>query len=319
VKFQSQIEAARTPAFDEAFVDVAGLRVRYLHAGSGAPIVLIHGLVGSADTWRRNIATLAQNHSVYALDMVNMGKSLHASDVDASLTATANRVAATMDALGISQAEIAGHSHGGAVALTLAALHPERVKRLILFAPANPFCSAGRHLIRFYTSSLGRFTARAIPYVPASLCRFAVGRMFGNAVNVDDEVVRNYLREISSPATIAHILAIVARWHSDMAGLRTQLKHLTRIPMLLIWGARDRAVTLASGRKLQQRLPDAELLVLATAGHLSFEEMPAECNRIVLDWLRGDPAVASLNAAAAHPLTATQAIAPTRLPHLART
>ena len=111
---------------------------------------LLHGLVGSAKNWRRNISFLSRHSTVYAVDLFNMGESERVPGLDAGLEATADRVAACMDALGLDEADIAAHSHGGAVAMMFAARHPDRVRRLILFAPANPFCDLGNQLIRFY-------------------------------------------------------------------------------------------------------------------------------------------------------------------------
>jgi pimeloyl-ACP methyl ester carboxylesterase len=132
-------QAAPQPGYKEAFVDVVGTRVRYLHAGSGRPILLIHGLVGSSAKWRNNIDALAQHASVYAIDLLNMGKSQWVPGLDAGLRATAKRIVAVMDALDLAEADFVAHSHGGAVALMLTALHPRRVRSLILFAPANPY------------------------------------------------------------------------------------------------------------------------------------------------------------------------------------
>src|SRR6266567_6684802 len=119
------------PRYEEAFVDVVGARVYYLHAGSGKPMLLIHGLVGSSANWRKNIDALAQHASVYAIDLVNMGKSERVEGLDPGLRAAANRIVAVMNALKIPEADLVAHSHGGAVALMLAAVHPRRVRRLI--------------------------------------------------------------------------------------------------------------------------------------------------------------------------------------------
>src|ERR1700692_2130650 len=113
------------PEHEEAFIDVAGARVYYLHAGSGRPMLLIHGLVGSSANWRNNIAALAQHAHVYAIDLVNMGKSQRVQGLDTGLRSTANRVVAVMNALDLTEVDIVAHSHGGAVALMLAALHPK--------------------------------------------------------------------------------------------------------------------------------------------------------------------------------------------------
>jgi 4,5:9,10-diseco-3-hydroxy-5,9,17-trioxoandrosta-1(10),2-diene-4-oate hydrolase len=276
----------RAGEITEGTIDAMGFRVHYLRAGSGAPLVLLHGLVGSVATWRKNIAALAEDATVYALDMVNMGKSQCVPGLDASLAATADRVAACMDALGLAQADVAAHSHGGAVALSLAARHPERVSRLVLFAPANPFCNAGRNLIRFYSSSLGRFVAKCIPYLPRPVYWVAVGRMYGKFGRAKREAISAYMEEMRPPGVVAHILEIVRRWYADMAGLRTELEGIATIPTLLLWGDCDRAVAVSSGRKLKRVLPQAELVVLPGGGHLLFEEMPEECNQIVGNWLR---------------------------------
>ena len=110
----------------EGFVVVAGVKVHYQRAGSGRPLLLLHGLVGSAKNWRLNINFLAQDSDVYAIDLFNMGKSERVPGLDAGLEATADRLAAYMDALGLDEADIAAHSHGGAVAMMFAARHPVR-------------------------------------------------------------------------------------------------------------------------------------------------------------------------------------------------
>lgn len=157
------------PGYEEAYVDVAGARMYYLHAGCGRPMLLIHGLIGSSATWRNNIDALARHASVYAIDLVNMGKSQRVGGLDAGLRATAKRIVAIMDALDLSEADIVAHSHGGAVALMLAALHPSRVRRLILFAPANPYCNSNYPAARICSTPWGRFLACILPYFPAPI------------------------------------------------------------------------------------------------------------------------------------------------------
>src|SRR5438309_6978090 len=90
----------------EGFVDVAGTRVFYVHAGNGPPMLLIHGLVGSSANWRDTIPALAQHSSVYAIDLVNMGRSQRIGGLDPRLRATARRIIAVMDALHLAQADV---------------------------------------------------------------------------------------------------------------------------------------------------------------------------------------------------------------------
>jgi 4,5:9,10-diseco-3-hydroxy-5,9,17-trioxoandrosta-1(10),2-diene-4-oate hydrolase len=270
---------------EEAFVPVGGVKVHYQRAGTGRPLLLLHGLIGSARNWRQNIRFLSRHSSVYAVDLFNMGESERVPGLDAGLEATADRLAACMDALGLAEADIAGHSHGGAVAMMFAARHPDRVRRLILFAPANPFCNLGHQLVRFYQTRFGIWLARQIPVLPRMLKATALSHMYGDPSRVSAGSLEGYIEGLHIPGTMDHILQIVERWFVDMGLLRSVLPDLTAKPTLLIWGDRDRAVGLPSGRELQRTLPKSSLLVIPGAGHIAFEEMPDICNRAMRDWL----------------------------------
>jgi pimeloyl-ACP methyl ester carboxylesterase len=283
-----QQESAST-GYEEAFIDVAGARVHYLHAGTGKAMILIHGLVGSSANWRTNIDALAQHGSVYAIDLVNMGKSQRVAGLDPGLKATANRIVAIMDSLNLNKADIVGHSHGGAVALMLAALHPRRVRRLILFAPANPYCSSSGHLARVYSTVSGGFALRMLPYLPALIQRIALGKMYGGADRVVDACLQEVVDGLRDPGTLRHVLSIIRCWFADMAKLKRALSRVARIPTLLVWGDRDYMVSLSSGIKLKRKLRRSKLIVLPGRGHSVFEEIPEESNRIMLEWLGRQP------------------------------
>jgi len=280
----------KAPQCADEFVDVEGSRLHYLHAGKGRPVLLIHGLVGSTSNWRRNIDAIARERSVYAIDLLNAGKSERIAGLDPGLEATADRVVAMMDALGLDQADIAGHSHGGAVALVLAARHPERVQSLMLFAPANPFCHFPDALVRFYSSAPGRVLARLAPYVPQRIQLIALGRMYGDPARIGKDCMKEYTDGLRVPGTIGHILSIVRGWFADMATLKAALPLVAEVPTLLVWGDRDRAMSLASGVRLRDVMTASELVVIPGGGHVVFEEMPEESNQIMLEWLGRDSA-----------------------------
>ncbi|MBB5329259.1 alpha/beta fold hydrolase [Tunturiibacter gelidoferens] len=275
----------KTDQITEGFVVVGGVKVHYQRAGSGRPLLLLHGLVGSARNWRLNIDFLSQDSEVYAIDLFNMGESERVPGLDAGLEATADRLAAYMDALGLDEADIAAHSHGGAVAMMFAARHPDRVRRLILFAPANPFCDLGYQLIRFYQTRFGMWFAKQIPSFPRMLKATALSRMYGDPSRVTVGALEGYIEGLHIPGTMDHVLQIVQRWFEDMGLLRSALEQLVAKPTLLIWGDRDRAVGLRSAQELQRMLPQSSLMVLPGVGHIAFEEMPEVCNVAMRDWL----------------------------------
>jgi 4,5:9,10-diseco-3-hydroxy-5,9,17-trioxoandrosta-1(10),2-diene-4-oate hydrolase len=275
----------RYARIEEAFVQVGGAKIHYQRAGNGRPLLLLHGLVGSAKNWRQNISFLSRDSSVYAIDLFNMGASERVPGLDAGLEATADRLATYMNAVGLAEADVAGHSHGGSVAMMFAARHPQRVRSLILFAPANPFCDLGHQLIRFYQTRFGTWFARRIPVLPRMLKATALSRMYGDPSRVSIDALEGYIEGLHVPGTMDHVLQIIQRWFVDMGLLRTALSGLSTKPTLLIWGDRDRAVGLSSARELQRTLPQSSLLVLPGVGHIAFEEMPEACNQAMRDWL----------------------------------
>ncbi len=273
------------PGYEEGFVDVGGIRVYYLHAGSGRPMLLIHGLVGSSANWRSNIDALAQHASVYAIDLVNMGRSQRVGGLDPTLRATSNRIVAVMDALGLSEADIVAHSHGGSVALMLAALHPRRVRRLILFAPANPYSRSSDMMVRVYSTEWGEVLLRMLPYLPSPIQRIALGEMYGSPARVPDRCLREIVEGLRCPGTLRHVLCIIRCWFAEMAKLKVALRRLKWVPTLLVWGDCDCTVSLDSGIKLNRKLRASELVVVPGGCHSVFEETPEEANRIMVGWL----------------------------------
>jgi pimeloyl-ACP methyl ester carboxylesterase len=268
---------------EESTVNVDGMRLFYCKAGHGPALVLVHGLVGSSKNWERNIQFLARFRTVYALDLANMGASERVAGIDPGLEATADRLAAAMDALGIRRADIAGHSHGGAISMMLAARHPGKVRRLVLFAPANPFCDFCRPLIRFYQTRIGVAFAYLVPRLPRALLKTALSRMYGDPKRVHEGALEGYTDGMNA-GTVGHILGIIRAWTDDMKALGEVLGAVATLPTLLIWGERDRAVGVRSGERLAALL-GARLLVIPGAGHLPFAETPEVCNKAVREWL----------------------------------
>ena len=180
--------------------------------------------------------------------------------------------------------------------MMLAARHPDRVRRLILFAPANPYCDLGRQLIGFYQTPFGMWLARQIPWLPRLLKKTALSRMYGDPRRLTENALDGYTAGLCVPGTIDHVLSIVRGWHTDMGQLRGALTNLAEKPTLLIWGDRDRTVGLSSAQDLQRTLRRSRLVVLPGVGHIPFEEMPEECNHAMRDWL-SSPLPTACNAA----------------------
>lgn len=254
---------------------VDGHRMYTVVAGAGQPIVFVHGLLGTADSWQPAMRLLALSGRVYAVDALGMGKSDRVKGMDTSLRGSAQRLLRWMDAERLRHVDLVGTSHGGAVAMCFAALYPERVRSLILHAPANPFCEQSRPQIQFAGTRFGRVVAHWLPRAPRRLQSSALVRMYGRPERLRAGSLDAYVQSLRVPGTVGYVLSVLRNWVPDMAALTPLLPRLRKLPVLLLWGARDRAVSLASAARLRAVLR-APLEIFPELGHLPFEEAPEE-------------------------------------------
>jgi len=146
----------------------------------------------------------------------------------------------------------------------LAALYPTRVRRLILFAPANPYSRSSDVMVRMYSTAWGAVLACMLPYLPAPIQRIALGEMYGGADRVLDRCLQEIIESLRSPVTLRHVLCVIRCWCAEMAVLEAAIHRVKRIPTLLIWGDRDCTVSLGSALELKHKLRDSELIVTIT-------------------------------------------------------
>jgi pimeloyl-ACP methyl ester carboxylesterase len=267
------------------WVQVQGHQMHYLQAGAGPELILLHGLLGTASTWDVIMPRLAEVSTVYAIDALGIGESERVPGIDARLEPQADRVIEFMDVSNIAEADFLATSHGGAVALTLAAKYPNRVRNLLLHAPANPFSRICDPLINFYLSGLGTWFAHRITTLPESMQSLALGRMYGDPTQVQDGSVAKYIDSLRVPGTVDYVLDMLRTWFADMAGLERALGHVCHIPALLLWGDRDRAVSLDSAEKLRRCFDRVEFELLPGTGHIPYEECPEVLTRLVNSFL----------------------------------
>jgi pimeloyl-ACP methyl ester carboxylesterase len=190
-----------------------------------------------------------------------------------------------MEVLGLEAADIVGSSYGGTVVMEMAASSPHRFRRMILVSPANPFAGQYEGVLRFYLSFLGGLFMRGVPFLPGRAWDYGVGRMYADPRRMAAGTGIGYARPLRQRGTTKFILAILKTLAADIEALREKLPAMSRVPTLVIWGDRDRVVELDSGVKLKQAL-GAEMAIIKGVGHLPYEEMPEEFNRVLIAYLR---------------------------------
>ncbi len=265
--------------------DPPGARVRYLSAGSGPPLLLVHGLLGYSFSWRFAIPTLANRSTVYAIDLLGTGFSDRPPGQDYSFRASAQRLLQFMDRTGLANCDLVGTSHGGAIAMMIAALAPDRVRRLILVAPVNPWSAHGKRMTILLSNPLvAPFVVNLAPHL-GSLHDFCHRRMFGDPRRMPPDSMGGYRKPLRIPGSFEYALAVARLWNRDLGELESVLPRITHIPTLLIWGSSDAAVDPASAAQLKQCFRDCRSVMFDGVGHLPYEETPEQFNRAVVEFL----------------------------------
>jgi len=258
--------AARTDAL------TARSGLSYRRQGRGTPLVLVHGYLGGSAQWRAEIDRFAPRFDVIAPDLPGFAGSAGLPPAD-RIAQFAGAVMALLDELGVGRFTLLGHSMGGMIVQDMAATHPERIARLILYG-TGPLGAMPDRFERLETS-LERVrcdgVARTIRRIGATWFREgAAARGFG--------IVADLGAQASEAAAIAGLDAMS---HWDGRGALSRLS----MPALVLWGDGDRSYRWPQVETLWQGLPDAALAVVPGTAHAVHLEKPALFHALLEDFL----------------------------------
>jgi pimeloyl-ACP methyl ester carboxylesterase len=284
-----QIFPQSTAAVEELFATVDGARMRYLCAGSGPPLILLHGLMGYSFSWRFTIPALSRHATVYAVDSIGTGFSDRPANLDCSLRSSAERLLKFIQAVGVTSFDLLGTSYGGAVAMMAASMCAQRsdlhLRRLILVAPVNPWSAHGRRLAPFLGSELGSaLFLRSVDHMLWT-SPFWLARLFGDSKKIPPGTLEGYAAPVSIPGSFEYAVGIVRHWNNSLQQLEEILPQIGHLPTLLIWGSADAAVHAHSAEKLRQYFKHGQLVVYPGVGHLPYEEVPDQFNATLTEFL----------------------------------
>jgi len=256
--------------------DANGIKTNYLEAGQGDPVVLIHGSgpgVTSYANWRLVLPALAESFRVLAPDMVGFGFSERPATIDYGVQTWADQVVGLMDTLELSRAHLVGNSFGGAIALRVAAQHPDRVGKLVLMGSMGvPFpITEGLERVWGYEPSFENM--RKVLDV------FAYSRDL-----VNDELAEVRYRGSIQPGFQESFAAMFPaprqRWVEAMC---TPEDDIRRLPhrTLIVHGREDQVIPVQTSLRLMELIDNADLSVFSHCGHWSMIERTRDFNRSV--------------------------------------
>ena len=245
----------------------------FLRAGSGKPLVLVHGYLGGSAQWQGQLSAFTPSHDVIAPDLPGFGQAA-ALPGPSRICDFASAVMACIDALGIGSFTLLGHSMGGMIVQEIAARHGDRIDALVLYG----------------TGPLGRMPDRFEP-IETSMARLEAD----GVVRTADRISATWFRDGAAAPGYVPTRDIARLAHPDAAHNaliamrdwdgRDALKQL-RMRSCILWGDQDRSYRWPQVNALWNGISDGELCVIPGASHAVHMEKPKLFNAMVQDFLR---------------------------------
>ncbi len=275
--------------FDAWDIHLHGHRGVYRAAGSGPPVVLIHGMVNSSRHWEQVALRLADRYTVIAPDLIGHGDSATPRG-DYSLGAHAASIRDLLSVVGIERATIVGHSLGGGVAMQFFYQFPQRVERMALISSGG----LGQEVSPLLRGAAlpganALLRAAANPHLLEAL--EGAGRRLrdrGWAKAVYLQAIVRAMRPLETAGgreAFLRTLRSVIDIRGQRVSARDRLYLLDGFPTLIVWGERDNTIPIDHGREAQAAIEGARFETLPRAAHFPHLEDPAGLAAILLDWL----------------------------------
>jgi pimeloyl-ACP methyl ester carboxylesterase len=266
-------------------------RTVYRIAGSGPPVVLVHGMLNSSSHWQSVALSLADKYTVIAPDLIGHGDSA-APRGDYSLGAHASSIRDLLTAMGIERATIVGHSLGGGVAMQFFYQFPARVERLVLISSGGLGHDVSPMLRTAALPGMsGALSLAAHPRLLAAMWDTgsrlrARGMRHGAYVQAVARALRPLERPQAREAFLQTLRAVI-----DVRGQRVsatdRLYLLESMPTLIVWGERDNTIPLRHGREAHEAIPNSRFSTLPRAAHFPHLEDPQALSEVLREFLDG--------------------------------
>jgi abhydrolase domain-containing protein 6 len=241
---------------------------RYLEAGAGPPLVLVHGFSGSKENWLPLLPHLVDRHRVIVVDLPGWGESTRLPEADYGIPAQATRVVDFIAAMGLERPVLVGHSMGGFIAGIVGTRHADAVSALVLVASAG---------VRFRANEFAeRVLAGQTPFNVDDRAGWArlVGDLFEQPPWLPPRVVDALIaRNVANHAFHDRVIDVIRR--GENAFLLERELPLLRTPLRVVWCEKDRILDVSSVDAFRT-VPGARIELLPDCGHMVMMEVPGE-------------------------------------------
>lgn len=258
-------------------VQIGDIRIRMLERGTGSPLIFLHGLGGSIESWINNLDSMSAKFRAIALDLPGFGQSSKPR-INYSISFYRDFLVKFMNHVGLARASIVGSSLGGHIACELAIAKPNLVDKLVLVSPAGALPRSFRA-----SPALKRYmkvtSAHSVEEVKRAL--FAVDKK-----PVDDSYAKVVFERFSEPNAKEAFLSAL-KGSASAPRLQSRLGKI-RAQTLLIWGKEDIMIPVKFVEPFV-RMKDCRVVMLERCGHRPHAERPTVFNEVVHGFLQERP------------------------------
>jgi len=280
-------------------IEIDGREANYVDIGEGPPLVFVHGLGASWQSWLENIPEFAHDHRVVAMDLPGFGYSQKPAG-DISIEYYASWTFRLLDALGIDSAAVVGNSMGGFSAAEMAIRSPERVKSLTVvsaavfwqsYRRAQPLVGLARLSDAYVARALTR-TTDAVATRPRLRSWALATAGFRYPRLIAPELAHELVRSAKRTDGFLPALEALADYP-----LEEELPKIAS-PTLIVWGAHDTLVPVKDAARMRELIPGSRSEVFERTGHVAMLERPERFNKLLRGFLAETPTPSSDAAAA---------------------
>ncbi len=275
-------------------VRVNGIKTRFVTAGDGEALVLVHGGepgTGGEYGWRHNIAALAGHFRVYALDQIGFGAT-DKPQINYTDAVLVDHIAGFIDVLCMERVHLMGNSMGAYGVARYAVDHPERVGKMVLVGSASIAVAMGIH---YKPTEASAALHLALEQPSRENVKAMLEGLVQNRSEITDGLIDERIKWITMPGaqeTMRSLGRYRTRLKNDpnlrqQYSLKGRLDELT-IPTLMIWGKEDHFAPVELGYELRKMLPNLTAFhVLENSGHQTQHDEAEKFNRLAIEFLKG--------------------------------
>jgi len=266
------LTAQQTTTPVDKVASVYGAKVHYVDAGTGSPVILLHGLADDIGVWESVIPALAAKHRVIALDQIGFGRS-DKPLLSYRVTTFVDFLDGFLNQLKIDRASVVGNSLGGWVAADFALAHPDRVDRLVLCDAAG-YAAVVKNMNPRALSALRLASRDDIRYL---------GPLTFHDKRFYEDVDLAFKQRVTAgdSYTVKQVLESMVRGEDVLDG-RVSAIHK---PTLILWGRDDKLIPLSFAERFHKEITGSRLEVIDNCGHMPHVECPEKFNTAVLQFL----------------------------------